>query len=112
MNECNSIGISKTKLSEKTKCRLSEISGIENHFHQEISQKKSCIKKLSKNITAFDYIGKTLIALSATSGGVSIISFTSVVGAPDGIASTSFTLIYRNNKKVTKQNKKQKEKSW
>ena len=35
-----------------------------------------------------------LIALSATSSGVSIISFTSIVGAPVGIASASFTLIF------------------
>ena len=40
--------------------------------------------------TAFDYIDEILIVLSATSGGVSIISFTSVVGAPVGIASVSF----------------------
>ena len=33
-------------------------------------------KKLSKYIAAFDYIDKTLIFLSATSGGISIISFT------------------------------------
>ena len=33
-----------------------------------------------------------LIVLSATSGGVSIISFTTVIGAPVGIA--SFTLIF------------------
>ena len=44
--------------------------------------------------TAFDYIDEILIALSATSGGVSIISFTSVVGAPVGIASVSFDLIF------------------
>ena len=37
---------------------------------------------------------KTLIALSATSGGVSIISFTSVFGAPVGIASASFSSIF------------------
>ena len=35
-----------------------------------------------------------LIVLSATSGRVSIISFTSVVGVPVGIASPSFTLIF------------------
>ena len=35
-----------------------------------------------------------LIALSATSSGVSIISFTSIIGAPVGIASASFTLIF------------------
>ena len=50
--------------------------------------------KLSKYVAAFDYIDKILIVLSATSGGVSIISFTSIVGAPVGIASASFTLIF------------------
>ena len=37
---------------------------------------------------------KILIVLSATSGGVSIISFTNVVGVPVGIASANFTLIF------------------
>ena len=95
MNESNSIkAIDKTNLSEQTKFRLSEIIGIENYFHQEINQRKSCSKKLSKYVAAFDYIDKILIVLSATTGGVSICSFTSVVGAPVGIASASFTLIF------------------
>ena len=34
------------------------------------------------------------MVLSATSSGVSILSFTSIVGAPVGIASASFTLIF------------------
>ena len=51
-------------------------------------------KKLSKYIAVFDYIDKTLIVLSATIGGISIISFTSVIGIPAGIASESFTLIF------------------
>ena len=95
MNESNSPdAIDKTNLSEQTKFRLSEIIGIENYFHQEINQRKSYSKKLSKYITAFDYIDKILIVLSATTGGVSIISFTSFVRAPEGIASASFTLIF------------------
>ena len=89
MNEINKIN-----LSEQTKFRLSEIIGIENYFHQEINQRKSCIKKLGKYVTAFDYIDKILIILSAATGGVSIISFTSVFGAPVGIASASSTLIF------------------
>ena len=93
--ECNSIeAIDKTILSEQTKFRLSEIIGIENYFYQEINQRKSCSKKLNKYVTVFDYIDKILIVLSATSSGVSIISFTSIVGAPVGIASASFTLIF------------------
>ena len=37
---------------------------------------------------------KILIVLSSTSGGVSIISFATVIGAPVGIASASFNLIF------------------
>ena len=37
---------------------------------------------------------RLLIVLSATSGGVSTISFTSIVGAPVGIASASLTLFF------------------
>ena len=80
MNKCNSVGINKTNLLEQTKFRLSEISGIENYFHQEINQRKLCIKKLSKYVAAFDCVDKILIVLSSTTGGVSIISSTSVVG--------------------------------
>ena len=95
MNECNSIeAIDKTILSEQTKFRLTEVIGIENYFHQEIDQRKSCSKKLSKYVTAFDYVDKILIVLSATSSGVSIISFTSIIGAPVGVASASLTLIF------------------
>ena len=86
--------IDKTNLTDETKIRLNKITEIENYFHQEINQRKLCSKKLSKYVTAFDYIDKVLIALSATRGGVSIISFTSVVGAPVAIASASFTLIF------------------
>ena len=89
MNEINKIN-----LSEQIKFRLIEIVGIENYFHQEINQRKSCSKKLSKYVAVFDYIDQALIVLSATSGGVSIISFTSIAGAPVGIASASFTLIF------------------
>ena len=44
-------------------------------------------KKLSKFIATFDYIDKT-------SGRISIISFTSVIGIPAALASASFTLVF------------------
>ena len=95
MNECNSIeAIGKIISSEQTKFRLSETIGIENYFYQESNQRKSCSKKLSKYIAAFDYIDKILIVLSAITGGVSICSFTSIVGAPIGTASARLTLIF------------------
>ena len=104
MNKCNSIeAIDKTNLSEQTKFRLDEISKIENYFIEEINQRKSCSKKLSKYIAAFDYIDKIFIVLNATTGGVSTCSFTSIVGAPVGIASAGFTLIFSLIRGITKQ---------
>ena len=95
MNKSNSTGaIDKTDLSEQTKCRLDEISKIENYFIKEINERKSCSQKLNKYVTTFDYIDKILIDLGATTGGLSIISFTSIVGAPVGITSASLTLIF------------------
>ena len=86
--------IKKTNLSEQTKFRLSETIGIENYFYQEINQRKLCSKKLSKYVITFDYIDKILIFLSATSSGICIISSGSVVEAPVGMTSASFTLIF------------------
>ena len=49
---------------------------------------------MSRYVTIFDYIDKILIVLSATTSGVSIISFTSTIGKSVGIVSASFTLIF------------------
>ena len=73
---------------------MREIIGIEKYFYNEINEEKSYIEKLEKYITIFNYLDKTLIILSATSGGVSIISFTTLVGVSVGIVSASFTLIF------------------
>ena len=86
--------INKINLSEQTKFQLDEISKIESYFIEEINQRKSCSQKLSKYVTTFDYTDKILIVLGTTTRGVSIISFTSVIGAPVGIVSASFTLIF------------------
>ena len=94
--------INKTNLSQQAKFRLSEIIEIEDYFHQEINQRKLCSKRLRKYVTAFDYIDKILIVLSATSSGVCIISSASVVGAPVGIASASFTLTFSLTAKIIK----------
>ena len=90
---CNSIQIDRTNLNDQIKYRLDEITKIGNSFNQDINQRKLCIKKLSKYVTTFDYIDKVLVLLSVTSGGISIISLTSVVGAV-GKASASFTLMF------------------
>ena len=109
MNKRNSIeAIDKTDLSEQIKFQLDEISKAGHYFHEEINQRKSCSKKLNKCVTAFDYIDRALIVLSATSGGVSII--TTIVGAPVGIASANliFSQITAITKKLLNITRKQK----
>ena len=62
MNESNSIeAIGRANLTEQTKFRLDEISKTENCFYEEINQRKSYSKILSKYVAAFDYIDKILI---------------------------------------------------
>ena len=51
-------------------------------------------KRLSKYIASFDYLDKSLIVLSITTGSVSIASFATVTGAPVGIVSASFSLAF------------------
>ena len=86
--------IDKTKLIDQIKFRLYEIKNIENDFINEINQQKSYSKKLNRYVTIFDYIDRILNILSATTEGMSVISFTTTIGAPVGIASASFTLVF------------------
>ena len=91
MNKCNSIETSNiySNLRDQTKIRLNEINKRKYYFGSEIQERKIRRKKINKFIAAFDYIDNTLIVLSATSGGVSII------GVPVGIiASASFSLTF------------------
>ena len=81
-------------MTKQTKIRLDKITEIEDHFYHGINKAKSCSKILSKYVAVFDYIDQALTVLSATSGGVSITSFTSIAGAPVGIATANFTLIF------------------
>ena len=70
-------------------------------------------KKLSENIAFFYYFDKSLIFLSVTSGGVSIASFATAIGAPIGITSASFSLEFSLRtglvKKLLKATRKKKE---
>ena len=50
--------IDKTNLTDRTKFRLNEITKTGNYFNQEINQRKSCIKRLSKYFTDFVYLDK------------------------------------------------------
>ena len=86
--------LSTLSLNDQTKFRLDEINKIKDYFEFEIKEREALIQKLSKYTAALDYTDKTLIVLSATSGGISIISFTNVIGIPAGVISVSLTLVF------------------
>ena len=94
--------IDKTKLSDQTKIRLDEIKKIKDYFHEEINQRKLSSKKLNKYVTTFNYIDKSLTVLNATTGGLSIISHATVVGAPVWIVSDGFTMVFSLATGITK----------
>ena len=102
--ECNSIECNSSESIEHNsidtsnlnnqKLRLNKISEIEDYFIAEIKERELMSKKLSKCISFFDYFDKSLIVLSVTSGGVSIASFATFIGAPIGITSASLSLAF------------------
>ena len=51
-------------------------------------------KRISEYIACFGYFDKSLIVLSVTTGSISIASFATVIGAPVGIISASFSLAF------------------
>ena len=95
-----------SELNDLTKFRLDEINKIKDYLNAEIKERKDIVKKISKYIVAFDYADKLFITLSASFGTLSIVSHTTVVGIPAGIAGTSLTLIFT----VTTERKKKEEK--
>ena len=70
--------------------RLNKISEMEEYFIAEIKERELMSKKLSKYIFFI-----TLIVLSGTSGGVSIASFATAIGAPIGIKVQVLVLHFR-----------------
>ena len=90
------------QICDQTKFRLNEINKIKDYFDSEIQERKMMSKKLSKYIATFHYFDKALIVLSATSRGISIISFTSVIVIPVGITNASFSLAFSLTTRIIK----------
>ena len=67
---------------------------IKDYFVVEIKERELMSKRLSKYIASFDYFDKSLIVLSVTTGSISIASFATVIGAPVGVTSASFSLAF------------------
>ena len=81
-------------LSDQQQFRLNKINEIKDYFVAEIKERELMSKRLSKYIASFDYFDKSLIVLSVTTGSISIASFATVIGAPVGIISASFSLAF------------------
>ena len=79
-------------LSNNQQFRLNRINEIRDYFVAEIKERELMSKRLSKYIASSDYFDKSLIVLSVTTGSISIASFATVIGAPVGIVSASFSL--------------------
>ena len=92
--KCNSIESIDTANLNDQQFRLNKISETEKYFIAEIKEIELMSKKLSKYISFFDYFDKSLIVLSLTIGCVSIASFATAIGAPIGITSASFSLVF------------------
>ena len=95
MVETHSIytGLIATPLNNK-QFRLNRINEIKDYFVARIKERELMSKRLNKYIASFDYFDKSLIFLSITTSSVSIASFATVIGAPVGIVSASFSLAF------------------
>ena len=97
MDECNSHCMYpnlSANISNDQQFRLNKINEIKDYFIAEIKERELMSKRLSKYIASFDYFDKSLIVLSVTTGSISIASFATVIGAPVGIISASFSLAF------------------
>ena len=116
MTECDSYEAHNIypNLDNQQQFRLNKINEIKDFYIAEIKQKELMSKILSKYIASFEYFDKSLIVLSVTTGSISVASFATVIGAPAGITSASFSPTFSIFtgiiKKTIKNNKKQKEK--
>ena len=101
-------------LNDQQQFRLNKTNKVKDYFIAEIRERELMSKRLSKYIASLDYFNKSLIVLSVKSGSISIASFATVIGAPAGILSVSFSFAYSTTTRIVKkllkttQNKKKK----
>ena len=81
-------------ISNEQQFRLNKINEIKDYFIAEIRERELMSKNLSKYIASFEYLDKSLIVLSVATGNISIASFATAIGAPEGIISASCSLAF------------------
>ena len=78
-------------LNKQQQFRSNKINEIKDYFVGEIKERELISKRLSKYIASFDYFDNSLIVLSVTIASISIAPFATVIGAPVGLISASFS---------------------
>ena len=89
-------------LNDKPNFRLSKINEVKGYFIAKIREKELMSKRLKKYVASFKYFDKSLIVFYATSCGIFIALFPTVIGAPVGIASSSFSFLFLSTIAITK----------
>ena len=89
-------------LRHETQFRSNKIIKVKYYFISEIWKRKKISRRLIKYISIFGYFDKALIVLSVVGGGLSIISFSRIFGAPEEIASVSFSFAFSLTTGITK----------
>ena len=100
MGKCNSSEA--TNINPNLNDQKFRLNEIEQYFIAEIKERELISKRLSRYVASFDYFNKSLIALSAASGSISIASFATITEALAGIANASFGLAFSMSIGVTK----------
>ena len=88
----NAVRLNAASLNDQQCVGLNKINKIKDYFVAEIKRRELMTKSLRKYITSFEYFDKSLIALSLTTGSISITWFATVIGESVGIASASVSL--------------------
>ena len=74
--------------------RINKINEIKDYFIAEIKERELMSKRFTKYIASFDYFDKSLIVLSVATSSISMASFATAIGAPVGIMSASFSIVF------------------
>ena len=85
---------SKCNTSNEQQFRLNKINEIKDKFLAEIRERELISKNVSRCIASLDCFDKSLNALSILEGSISIASFATVIGAPEGVIGTSCGLTF------------------
>ena len=80
--------------SNEQQFRLNKINEIKDYFIAEIRERELMSKNLSKCIASSEYLDKSLIVLSVATASISVASSATIIGAPVGIMSASFSLTF------------------